>query len=175
MTQNATQARLSVVWLLIRLYVGYQWLHAGWGKLTGGGFDASGFIQGAINKADPAVTANPTVQAWWASFLKGVAMPNIELFNFLVPVGEFLVGLALIFGFATIFAACMGALMNFSFMMSGSLSSNPVLFALEFILVAAGGAYAGFLGVDYWFRPWFRQQLARFTRNRRRPVPNPAT
>ncbi|HLN64008.1 MAG TPA: Crp/Fnr family transcriptional regulator, partial [Symbiobacteriaceae bacterium] len=63
-------------------------------------------------------------------------------------------------GFATIFAACMGALMNFAFLMTGSTSSNPYLFALEFILVAAGGAYAGYLGVDYWFRPWFRNLLA---------------
>lgn len=173
MTQSVVKSRLSVVWLIIRLYVGYQWLHAGWGKLTGGGFDAAGFIQGAIAKADPAVTSSPTVQTWWANFLKGAVMPNIGLFNFLVPVGEFLVGLALICGFATVFAATMGALMNFSFMMSGSLSINPTLFALEFILVAAGGAYAGYLGVDYWFLPWFRQQLARFSRGGQSPQPNP--
>ncbi|HEY8348118.1 MAG TPA: DoxX family membrane protein [Symbiobacteriaceae bacterium] len=154
-------AKGSWIWLAIRLYVGYQWLHAGWGKLVNG-FDASGFLKGAIAKAVPASPgAKPVVAGWWASFLDGFALPNVGLFNFLVPWGEFLVGLSLILGFATIFAACMGALMNFAFLMSGAISSNPVLLALEFILVAAGGAYAGYLGVDYWFRPWFRQQVAK--------------
>lgn len=81
----------SVLLLLARLYVGWQWLKAGWGKVTGD-FDATGFLKGAINKsvtipADP-VAGTPEVKAtvagWWGSFLEGVALPNSGLFSFLV-------------------------------------------------------------------------------------------
>jgi len=163
MTEYFKGAKGSWIWLVIRLYVGYQWLHAGWGKLTGG-FDASGFLKGAIAKSIPAADGTkPVVQAWWGAFLENFALPNVGLFNFLVPIGEFLVGVALILGFATIFAATMGMVMNFSFILSGTISSNPNLLILEFVLVALGGAYAGYLGVDYWFRPMWRSWIARLT------------
>lgn len=58
----------------IRIYIGYQWLTSGWGKAMGG-FDASGFIQGAIAQAGG---ENPAVQGWWAAFLEAVALPNAE-------------------------------------------------------------------------------------------------
>jgi len=161
-------AKGSWIWVIIRLYLGYQWLHGGWGKLTGATpFDATGYLKGAAAKIIPAATLTPEQLAkfkpitatWWGEFLNGFAIPNSKLFNVLIPWGELLVGLALILGFATVFAAVMGAVMNFAFLMSGSTSSNPYLFALSFILVAAGGAYAGYLGVDYWFRPMFRKLL----------------
>ncbi len=39
------------LWAVIRIYLGYSWLTGGLGKLTGGGFDASGFLQGAVAQA----------------------------------------------------------------------------------------------------------------------------
>lgn len=161
-------AKGSWIWLVIRLYLGWQWLSPGWKKLTGATpFDATGYLKGAAAKIIPAANLTPEqlskfkpiTATWWGDFLNSFAIPNAKLFNVMIPIGEVLVGLAIIVGFATIFAACMGALMNFAFLMSGSTSSNPYLFALSFILVAAGGAYAGYLGVDYWFRPWFRSLL----------------
>jgi len=156
-------AKGSWMWLIIRLYLGYQWITAGWHKVGGEKpFDASGFIKGAIANSVPAKPgAKPIVQAWWASFLKTFALPNAGLFNFLVSYGELLVGVALIIGFATIFAATMGMVMNLSFMLSGTVSSSPNYVALQFVLVTLGGAYAGYLGVDYWFRPAYRQALAK--------------
>jgi thiosulfate dehydrogenase (quinone) large subunit len=161
MTTYLKGARGSWIWLVLRLYIGSQWLEAGWHKLVGEkAFDATGFLKGAIAKAAPAAPgAKPVVQAWWAGFLQDFALPNVKLFNFLIVGGEILVGLALIIGFATLFAAVMGMVMNFAFLLSGTLSSNPNLLALEIVLVALGGAFAGYLGVDYWFRPWYRGQL----------------
>lgn len=160
-------AKGSWIWLILRLYVGYQWMTAGWHKITGDKpFDATGYLKGAAAKIVPPTDAAAAAKfkpihsyEWWGDFLNSFAIPNVGLFNFLIPWGEFLVGVALIFGFATIFAASMGALMNFSFLMSGSISSNPMLVTLQFIIIAAGGAYAGYIGLDYWFRPWFRAQL----------------
>ncbi|HWI51137.1 MAG TPA: DoxX family membrane protein [Symbiobacteriaceae bacterium] len=161
-------AKGSWIWLVLRLYIGYEFLEAGWHKITGATpFDASGFIKGGVAKIIPASNLTPEQLAkfkpitaeWWGQFLNNFALPNAKLFSFMVQYGELLVGIALILGFASIFAASMAALMNFSFLMTGSTSSNPYLFALEFILVAGGGAYVGYLGVDYWFRPWFRSKL----------------
>ncbi|HYG59469.1 MAG TPA: DoxX family membrane protein [Symbiobacteriaceae bacterium] len=168
MTTYFKEAKGSWIWLVIRLYLGYQWLDAGWHKLTGATpFDATGFLKGAIAKAVPATPgAKPLVQAWWGDFLQGFALPNAKLFSFLVMWGEILIGLALIAGFATIFAAVMAMIMNFAFLLSGTVSSNPNYLILEFILVALGGAYAGYLGVDHWFRPWLRGIAAKILDNK---------
>lgn len=142
----------AVIMLVLRLYLGYSWLTAGWGKITGG-FDASGFLKGAIANA---TGDHPAVQGWWATFLEGFALPNVELFNVLVAWGEFLVGIALILGLFTTFSALMGALMNFAFMFSGTTSTNPQLLLLTiFVLVA--GANAGKLGGDYYVLPYIRK------------------
>ncbi len=163
MTDYFKGTKGSWIWLVLRLYVGYQWALGGWGKLTGeNAFNATGFLKGAIAKATPAAPgAKPVVQGWWADFLEGFALPNASLFNFLVPWGELLVGLALIFGFATIFAAVMGMVMNFAFLLSGTVSSNPNYLIIEFLIVAVGAGYAGYIGIDYWFRPMYRSFIAK--------------
>lgn len=158
-------AKGSWFWLVVRVWLGWQWVSHSWPKHTGGKpWDASGFLKGAVAKIippDPApANFKPITAEWWGSFLNKFAIPNVELFNVMVPWGELLVGLALIAGFATIFAASMGALMNFSFLMSGATGDNPYLLVTAFLLIMLGGKTAGYIGVDYWFRPWFRRRLA---------------
>src|SRR5690625_741332 len=118
----------------LRIYVGYQWVTAGWGKAMGG-FDASGFIQGAIARAGGENTA---VQGWWAAFLETVSLPNAGLFSFMVAWGEVLVGIALILGIFTNFAALMGITMNFAFLLSGTVSTNAQMVILTIFLIIAG-------------------------------------
>ena len=69
-----------------------------------------------------------------------------------VTFGELLVGIGLIVGALTGFAAFFGSFMNMSFMLSGSASSNPVLFVLA-IGVILGWKVAGYYGVDRWLLP----------------------
>ncbi|RSK27680.1 DoxX family protein [Bacillus sp. HMF5848] len=152
----------SAILVLFRLYVGWQFLHAGWGKVTGG-FDASGYLKGAIGKA---TGDHPAVQGWWAAFLEGFALPNVSLFNFLVAWGELLVGIALIVGIFTTFSALMGLTMNFAFLFSGTTSTNPQLVILGvFILVA--GANAGRFGLDYYVLPYIRQFISKEARDKK--------
>ncbi|MFE8695879.1 DoxX family membrane protein [Cytobacillus sp. FJAT-53684] len=137
---------------IIRLYVGYSWLTAGFHKVADG-FDASGFLQGAVAKASG---ENPAVQGWWASFLEGVAVPNAGLFSFLVAWGELLVGLGLILGCLTTAAAFFGMMMNFAFLFSGTVSTNAQMVLLTiFILVA--GYNAGKIGLDRFVIPFIRK------------------
>jgi thiosulfate dehydrogenase (quinone) large subunit len=137
----------------IRIYIGYAWLTAGIGKLTGGGFDASGFIQGAIANAGG---DHPAVQGWWATFLEAVALPNAELFSFMVMWGEILVGTALILGIFTNFAALMGMTMNFAFLFSGTVSTNAQMVLLTVFIVVAG-YNAGRFGLDRWVLPFVKE------------------
>lgn len=138
---------------IVRLYLGYSWVKAGYHKVADG-FDASGYLQGAVAKASG---ENPVVQGWWASFLEGVAIPNAGLFSFLVAWGELLVGIGLILGCLTTAAAFFGIIMNFAFMFSGTISSNPQMILLTiFILVA--GFNAGKIGLDRFVIPLIRKK-----------------
>ncbi len=151
----------SVILTVFRVYLGYAWLTAGWGKAFGD-FDATGFIQGAIGKA---TGDHPAVQSWWAGFLESVALPNAGLFSILVAWGEVLVGIALIFGIFTTFSALMGAAMNFAFLFSGTVSTNAQMVLLTiFILVA--GANAGKFGLDRYALPYIRSLIQKVRKDK---------
>jgi thiosulfate dehydrogenase (quinone) large subunit len=140
---------------LLRLYLGLTWLQAGWKKVFVGDFDASGFLQGVLKKASG---NHPAVQGWWADFINGFALPNVAVFNMLVPWGEFLVGLGLILGTFTTFTVLMGLLMNFSYLFSGTTSTNPQMVLVGMFLLVAG-FNAGKMGLDRWVIPFLRKQL----------------
>ena len=62
------------------------------------------------------------------------------------------VGIGLIIGLLTGFAAFFGALMNMSFLLAGSASSNPVLFTLAIGIMLAWKV-AGYYGLDRYVLP----------------------
>lgn len=138
----------------LRIYIGYEWFTSGIGKVTGG-FDASGFIEGAIAQAGG---DNPAVQGWWAAFLEHVALPGAGLFSFLVMWGEVLVGIALILGLFTNFAALMGITMNFAFLFSGTVSTNGIMILMTVFIVVAG-MNAGRYGLDRWVIPYLKNDI----------------
>lgn len=141
----------AVVWTVIRIWLGLQWIEAGWGKITGG-FDAGGFLKGALANA---TGEHPAVQSWYAAFIESFAVPNVHIFNVLIPYGELLVGLGLILGLATIPAIVAGAFMNLNFMLAGTTSTNPILYTAAIILLFAGsGAY--YFGVDRYTVPFIK-------------------
>lgn len=140
--------------LVLRVWLGWKWMTAGWGKLTDG-FDASGYLKGTLAKA---TGEKPVVQEWWGSFIEGFALPNAGFFNFAIPWGEFLVGLGLILGTLTTAAAFFGLMMNFAFFFSGTISNNPEMIICGFIILAAG-ANAGYFGGDRWVLPFIKEKL----------------
>lgn len=127
---------MAIVWTILRIWLGLQWIDAGYSKIKSG-FDVSGFLQSTIANARG---DHPTVQGWYADFLEGFALPNKELFNILIPWGEFLVGLGLILGLATIPALIAGAFMNTNFIMAGVglFSLDSKLFVIAMILLFIG-------------------------------------
>ncbi|GBG95932.1 Crp/Fnr family transcriptional regulator [Lactococcus termiticola] len=145
----------SLILTLIRVFLGVQWLEAGLGKLLAEeGFSASGIISGALNG-----NANPAYP-WFTSFLSFTtnAGENTFLFDSLIPWGQVLVGLALIFGAFTLLAGWAGLLMNSSFLLAGIISENPTFIYLQIIILIAGFNSAR-VGLDYWITPMLRRKF----------------
>jgi thiosulfate dehydrogenase (quinone) large subunit len=70
----------------------------------------------------------------------------------LVAVGETMVGIALILGAFTGFAAFFGGFMNFNYLMAGTVSVNPMFLVLSVTLMLAWKV-SGYIGADYFLVP----------------------
>lgn len=150
--------RLSWLWLVLRLWLGWQWLEAGWGKVqnpawvgAGAGAPIRGFVQGALSKTGG---EHPDVPGWYAWFLQNVVQTNAGLWSNLVAYGEVLVGIALVLGLFTGIAAFFGGFMNFNYLLAGTVSTNPMMFLVAGLLVLAWKT-AGWLGLDRVVLPLF--------------------
>ena len=104
--------------------------------------------------AIPHAPARPVITYdWYRNFLNLLINNHAEgWFAWLVTLGEIAVGLALIFGALTGIAAFFGALMNVSYLLAGSTSSNPVLFTMAIGLMLAWKT-AGYYGLDRYLLP----------------------
>ncbi|MFC5452535.1 DoxX family membrane protein [Paenibacillus aestuarii] len=147
-----SDTRAAWIWLVIRLYVGYEWILAGWHKITAdtwvgakSGVALESFVKGSLTKAE----SGKDVSWWYATFLQDVVLTHSKLFAYMVAYGEVLVGLGLILGLLTGIAAFFGGMMNASYLFAGTLSSNPLLFVLTTWLVLAW-KIAGWYGLDRW-------------------------
>jgi thiosulfate dehydrogenase (quinone) large subunit len=148
--------RTAPFWLLVRVYLGFLWLQAGWGKVVEGGWiganagaGVQGFAQGALQQT---TGEHPQVTQWYASFLENVVIPNAAVFAHMVVLGQLAVGLGLIFGLFTGIAAFFGGFMNASFIFAGSAGANPLMFILA-IAVMMAWRVAGYWGLDRWALP----------------------
>jgi len=156
-----SDTRMSVVWFVIRLYVGFSWLEAGLHKVLDTGAKTNYIIDGAgllsfwqKIAAIPAAPAKPAITYdWYRSYIQFMVDNHWEVFfGKLVAFGETSVGIALILGAFVGIAAVGGAFMNLNFMLAGSASTNPVLLLLGFLLVLAWKT-AGYIGLDRYLLP----------------------
>lgn len=152
------------LWFVVRLYLGYEWLIAGWGKVTNPawfGADAGaamqGFVQGALGKTGG---LHPDVYQWYASFLQSTVLPNLVAWSNAIAVGEVLVGLGLIAGLFTGVAAFFGFFMNVNFLLAGTVSANPAMLLLALALILSRRV-AGYWGLDRWARPYYKKFYSR--------------
>lgn len=145
-----TDARLALLWLPIRIWLGLQWLDAGQHKLDNPAWTQTGLaLKGYWTNAVSTESARPPIAYdWYRSFIQYLL--DIEAYTWfakLVTYGEILVGIGLIVGAVVGLSAFFGAFMNFNYMMAGSASTNPVLFIVALGLIAAWRV-SGLLGVD---------------------------
>ena len=156
-----SDTRMAVVWLIIRVYVGFAWLDAGWHKIVDSGAKTNYIIDGAgilafwqRIAAVPAAPAKPVITYdWYRGFIQFLIDNHAEgVMGKLIAFGETAVGIGLILGAFVGIAAVGGAFMNLNFMLAGSASTNPVLLLLGFILVLAWKT-AGYIGLDRYLLP----------------------
>ncbi len=150
--------RLAPGWLLLRLAVGAVWLSASMQKI----FDRDGewigahsgqaltrFAEEAMMKV---LGEHFVVSDFYAGFLSKVVIPHATFFSWLLCLGELVVGIALLLGLFTGVAAFVGGFLNFSFLLAGAASVNPLLFAAATWLVL-GWRVAGYIGLDRFVLP----------------------
>ena len=124
-------SRAGLFWLPIRLFVGFTWLEAGYHKLSGtgwidGGTALKGYWEHAVaipaqGAGSPAITYD-----WYRTFIQTLLDNGAySWFGWLITLGELAVGIGLIVGLLTGFAAFFGALMNMSFLLAGSACVEP--------------------------------------------------
>jgi thiosulfate dehydrogenase (quinone) large subunit len=156
-----TDPRAGWIWLLPRLWLGWQWIQAGIHKFEDpawmqGGEALKGFWQYAVSI--PETGRPPIAYGWYRTFLQALLDgQTYTWFAKLITLGEILVGAALILGLFTGFAALIGGFMNWNFMMAGSASTNPMFLIIAIALVLAWKV-SGYIGLDYFvLRPFGRR------------------
>jgi thiosulfate dehydrogenase [quinone] large subunit len=177
-----TSPTAAWIWLVARVWLGYQWLHAGWEKITGTGggtftwhwaytheswLKSSAGLKGFVGFAlKGAGGGHASVNyGWYAAFLRWIERSGAPIMSPMIAIGEFVIGAALILGLFTGIAAFFGGLLNFSFGLSGVAGVNPVFFVVEVLLVLAW-RNAGYYGLDRYVlpalgTPWQRGKLFR--------------
>lgn len=186
-------SKTAILWLIVRLYVGWSWLEAGlhklfeydaatntifWGQLNKAWMLSGSAIKGYWERAVaiPAPPARPAITYdWFRDFLEFLLAIQAESWMSKVIVfGEIAVGLGLIAGAFVGVAAFFGAFMNMNFMLAGTTSSNPVLFLLAVLLMLAWKV-AGYYGLDRYLlpvlgTPWESLRMTRTTPAARPPA-----
>ena len=152
------------IWLVARVWLGYQWLHAGWEKITGTGggtfswhlgstqeswLRSSAGLKGFVGFAlKGAGGEHASVNyGWYASFLRWIEHSGAGFMAPAIAIGEFLIGVALIVGLFTAIAAFFGGTLTMSFGLAGVAGVNPLFFLVEVLLILAW-RNAGYYGLD---------------------------
>ncbi len=148
--------RFSILWLAVRIWLGYQWIEASLHKLSSPdwmqtGNALKGFWMGAVQI--PAEGRPAIAYDWYRNFLQ--FMLDAQAYTWfakVVAVSEFLFGVLLIAGIFVGATALLSGFMNWNFIMAGSASVNGVFFGLAVLLVLAW-KIAGYIGADYFLLP----------------------
>src|SRR5688572_31800162 len=148
--------RLSWLWLIVRVYLGWQWLSSGWGKFNNPAWiDTGEALKGFWTKAIIIPEAGRPLIAygWYRDFLQFMLDQGwYTWFAKVVTFSELAIGLALILGAFVGIAAFGGALLNWNFIMAGTASTNAMLFTLAVLLMLAWKV-AGWYGLDRFLLP----------------------
>lgn len=134
---------------LLRIGFGLYFTSYGLDKIMAGYLTSAGPITGFLF-GNPAATpptrgAVANAMPFYADFLTSVVQPNIQLFAYLVALGEFVAGILLLLGLLTRLGSIIGMIMSLNYTMLGSLLANNraidhlfFLAELTFLLGAAG-------------------------------------
>lgn len=167
------------LWAVVRFYVGFAWLSAGYGKIR----DQAWMISGTALKQFWMMTTAPSppesppqrTYDWYHAFL--TFMLHNDWFTWLakvIAVGEVVVGVFLLCGAFVGIVSLFGAVLNFNYALAGSAGANTVLLIMGSLLVTAW-MVSGYIGLDRYLlprlgTPWHRVRHGRHRGSQSRPV-----
>jgi len=152
----------SLIWLVARLWLGYEWLNAGYQKIWGSenavfwnhnGIAVKGYATASV--AASSTGKGGASYGWWAAFLHNFVIPNAGWIAKFISIAEFLIGILLILGLLTGLAAVGGVILNLVYMLSGTAGVNPV-YAFVGVFLILAWRNAGYLGLDRFALPVLR-------------------
>jgi thiosulfate dehydrogenase [quinone] large subunit len=147
------------LFLFLELYQAFshKWADPAWHS----GAALAGFWQRAVTPGPTGST--PATFVEYRAFLQWLLNIHAETwFTYVIMGAEIAIALGLLFGCLTGWAAFFGFLMNMSFLLAGTTSTNPLLVMLE-LLCLFGYSVAGYWGIDRWLlpaigTPWSRHE-----------------
>ena len=149
--------RSSVIWLVLRVWLGIQWVEASLHKISdpkwvSTGEALKGFWMGAVKI--PETGKPPIAFDWYRDVLNFMLQNNWANFmGKLVAYGELLIGIGMIVGAFVGVAAFFGAFMNWNFIMAGAASTNGFMLVIAVLLIMAWKV-SGYLGADFFLLRW---------------------
>ena len=145
-----------IVSILLAGWLGWQWIEAAEHKIV----DPAWVSGGEALKAywERALAIGPNGKSaiafdWYRGFIQ--VLYDNQTWTWFAPLiawSELLIGVALILGAFTGLAAFGGSLLNWSFVMAGTASTNMLLFAVAALVILAWKV-AGWYGLDRWLLP----------------------
>lgn len=150
-----SDTRSAWLWLVVRLYLGWEWLTHGIEKVQDPAWQTGMAIRGFWERsiAIPAEGRPLIAFDWYRDFLEILFNSNSHTwFGPLVSWGELLIGVGLIVGAFVGVTAFFGAFLNWNFIMAGAASTNGLFLVLAILLVLAWKV-AGYYGADAFLLP----------------------
>lgn len=116
----------KLIILFIRLGSGSYMLFQGYEKITGG-FAVDGLV--------PVIKENQDSPYWYKDFFEYVVSPNLELFKWIIPLGEIAIGLALILGVLSYTASFFGVFIMLNYILADMIFTYPTQLFFFIILL----------------------------------------
>lgn len=140
---------VGIIVTLIRVYYGWSWTKAAWGKITAIGtenaFNPAGFFNYVVLNPEGAIAkkalGGDVIAKLWMWITETLFVPMSKLLAYVMPFTELIVGILLILGLFTVVVAWIGIILNTTFLLSGVVYPNVHYIAGQFIAAICKNPY----------------------------------
>lgn len=145
--------RFAWIWLIVRVYLGWDWLIDGWTKLKSPTWMSGAELREVWIRSTETGSVAGSTHGWYRAVLQFLLdRGSEEWLGKTIAVSETLLGIALILGILTAVSAVAGSLVGVNAAVVGAGLANPLTVGLAFMLVLAWKV-AGWYGFDRWLLP----------------------